>query len=94
MRAELQRPRAVAGRRHRAADQNQLSRERRRRCDAGQFTEEGKAAAFRLEHARQLHRQTKALQSIKNYVAIWFWYSVAAAVFFIVSPMMAASSGY
>jgi hypothetical protein len=59
--------------------------------DNSRFTE---AEAFRLDHVRHLERQTQAIKSIKNYVAIRFWCSVAAALLFLISSIVAAGSGY
>jgi hypothetical protein len=36
--------------------------------------------AWRKFHAEQLERQGKAIESIRTYVAIWFWLSIASAV--------------
>jgi hypothetical protein len=48
--------------------------------DNSQFTEEHKLEAWRTLHAGHLDRQTKAIESIKNYVAIWFWLTIVGAV--------------
>jgi hypothetical protein len=48
--------------------------------DNRQFTEEQKLEAWRQLHAGHLQRQSKAIESIRTYVAIWFWLSIAGAV--------------
>jgi hypothetical protein len=53
--------------------------------DNSQFGEEQKLEAWRQMHAGHLQRQTKAIESIRNYVAIWFWLTIAGAVLLAIS---------
>lgn len=55
--------------------------------DPLQMAEEQRAEMFREFHSQHLKRQTKAVESIKNYVAIWFWLSVAGAVLLFLSAV-------
>jgi hypothetical protein len=59
--------------------------------DNSQFTEEARAEAYRVESMQQLVRQTKAIETIKTYVGIWFWLTVVGLVMLMVG--MASSSG-
>jgi hypothetical protein len=36
-------------------------------------------------HAVRLQRQTKAIESIRSYVAIWFWLTIVGAVLFAIA---------
>ena len=36
-------------------------------------------------HAVHLQRQTKAIESIRSYVAIWFWLTIVGAVLFAIA---------
>jgi hypothetical protein len=53
--------------------------------DNSQLPEEQKLEAWRQFHAANLQRQTKAIESIRTYVAIWFWLTIAGAVLFAIA---------
>lgn len=48
--------------------------------DNSRLTEDQKLEAWRQLHAVHLQRQTKAIESIRSYVAIWFWLTFVGAV--------------
>ena len=58
-----------------------------------QFTEEQKLEAWRQLHASHLERQTRAIESIRTYVLVWFWLSIVGAVL-IAAAVSQASSGF
>jgi hypothetical protein len=53
--------------------------------DRDDFSPEENTAAWRKFHALQLERQGKAVESIRTYVAIWFWLSIVGAVLLVAS---------
>lgn len=58
------------------------------------MTEQERAEAFRAFHAEHLRKQTRFQEQIRNYVAIWFWLSVAGALVLVVAMTLSSSSGY
>lgn len=58
--------------------------------DNGQFTEEQRAEAYRVESMQQMQRQTKAIESIRGYVAIWFWLTIVGAVIIAIATSSAS----
>lgn len=53
--------------------------------DVSHLTEEQRLEAWQRLHANHLERQTKAVESIRTYVAVWFWLTIAGAVLVAVS---------
>ncbi len=51
--------------------------------DRNGFSPEQNSEAWRKFHAEQLERQGKAIESIRTYVAIWFWLSIVGAVLLV-----------
>src|SRR4051794_39250770 len=60
------------------------------RPDNSQFGEEARAEAYRIESMQQLHRQSKAIESIRSYVAIWFWLTIIGGVLLMVLSTQAS----
>jgi hypothetical protein len=54
------------------------------------YSPEQNTEVWRKFHAAQLERQGKAIESIRTYVAIWFWLSIVGGVLVV----MAASTGF
>lgn len=61
--------------------------------DDSNLTQEQREELFREFHGQQLRLQTKRLEQIHNYVAIWFWLTVVGVVL-IVLMTFAETSGY
>jgi hypothetical protein len=57
-----------------------------------QFTEEQRTEAYRVESMHQMMRQTKAVETVRTYVAIWFWLSVIGAVLAVIAVASASTS--
>lgn len=55
------------------------------------LTDEQRAEAFREFQADHLRRQTKAIETIKTYVGIWFWVTVVGLVVLLVGMASASS---
>jgi hypothetical protein len=52
--------------------------------DNGQFGEEERAEAYRFQSMQQLQRQTKAIESIRSHVAVWFWLTIIGGVLLVI----------
>lgn len=51
--------------------------------DRSHMTEEQKTDEWRQFHAEHVERQSKAIESIRNYVAIWFWLTIAGSIILV-----------
>jgi hypothetical protein len=55
-----------------------------------QFGEEQRAEVYWFESMQQLQRQTKAIESIRSYVAVWFWLTIIGAVLLVILSAQAS----